>query len=120
MKHILIVDDNASCLVLARNILQDEFHVNVVTSGEQAIKFLTRNQPDLVILDLNMLGMSGEETLQRMREIPGFTGKVMLLSAQTAEAAKLLCSRLHADSFLVKPYQAKDLKSLVIQLLEDK
>ncbi len=116
MKRILIVDDNQSCLVLARNILREQYHVNAVTSGEQAITFVTRNRPDLIILDLNMPGISGEETLRRIRELVEGC-KVILLSGQDEEKTRTMCVSLKADSYLIKPYMPERLTLAVSQLL---
>ena len=71
MANILVVDDNADLnFVLARLLRRLGHTVDVADSGEAALGFLSTALPSLVILDLMMPGMDGNEVLRRMRAEP--------------------------------------------------
>ena len=61
---ILVVDDDAENLRMANHILSEEkMRVSCLKSGEDAIHFLQENRPDLILLDIDMQGMDGFETM---------------------------------------------------------
>lgn len=65
---ILVVDDDTSNLKMANHILSRvQMRVSCLKSGEDAIKFLQDNRPDLILLDVHMPGMDGFETLASIR-----------------------------------------------------
>lgn len=66
-KHILIVDDSAVTLRSVKSLLDKKYRVSVATSGEMAIKSMQRNLPDMVLLDYEMPGCDGKETLEMIR-----------------------------------------------------
>lgn len=66
-EKILVVDDDPAFCKMIRSNLMDIFQVSVVTSGKQAITFLSQNQVDLVLLDYNMPEMPGPEVLKALR-----------------------------------------------------
>jgi serine phosphatase RsbU (regulator of sigma subunit) len=68
MKHILLVDDSVVNLKLAKAALEQEYKVTMVTSGEEALKFLEKKQPDLILLDIEMPGLSGFDVVEKMKE----------------------------------------------------
>ena len=107
---ILIVDDDAmirkTCrLMLARkgcNVLE-------AGSGETACDVFASQHVDLVILDLNMPGMSGEETLTALRELDK-TVKVVIASGNETEVSTPTGER--PDGYLKKPFGMKDLYTI--------
>ena len=58
-EHILVVDDDALTLKVAEDLLGGQYRVSCVKSGEQALDFLEKEMPDLLLLDLHMKGMDG-------------------------------------------------------------
>lgn len=69
-KRILLVDDEEGIQLLYREEFEDEgYDVVSAYNGDEAIEAFTQEPPDLVILDINMPGMSGIEVLRRMKEI---------------------------------------------------
>jgi len=67
MKHILVVDDEEHICQLYKSELEDEgFRVTIANSGKQALEEVERNPPDLIVLDIQMPGMDGIETLETL------------------------------------------------------
>lgn len=69
MKHILVVDDNKTNLLATKTALADQYKVTAVPMGAQALKFLTGNSCDLILLDIDMPEMDGFEVLEKMKEM---------------------------------------------------
>lgn len=66
-KNILVVDDGAITLRSVKALLDSKYSVSVATSGEMALKRMENNLPDLVLLDYEMPGWNGKETLEKIR-----------------------------------------------------
>ncbi len=119
MKHILIVDDNKTNLIAAKNALTDDYKVTAVTSGEQALKFLDKNIPDLILLDINMPEMDGFEVLKRIKDIPECNHlPVIFLTADTDSATETKCLELGAQDFIAKPFVPAVMRSRIARILE--
>ena len=103
--HILVIDDNVTNLKFAEVALKPEYKVTSLISGEQALKFLTRNIPDLILLDINMPGMDGFETIKaiksdkRTMDIP-----VIFLTALSESESEITGLKLGAADFISKPF----------------
>lgn len=67
-RKILIVDDDPMVLKVIRSYLKDSYKVYCIRSGEEALKFLSMQIPDVVLLDYMMPGMDGPEVFRRMQE----------------------------------------------------
>ena len=67
MQHILLVDDNLTSLKQAAALLKDTYKVSMVKSGSQALEFLEKFTPNLILLDIEMPQMDGFETIQRIK-----------------------------------------------------
>ena len=68
-KTILVVDDDKANLLRAKMLLQGEYHVVLVISGKQALQFLEKRIPDLILLDIEMPDMNGYEVLDEIQKI---------------------------------------------------
>lgn len=66
-KHILVVDDSGTMLTTIQEWLGDKYRVSVVNSAMNAISFLTKSIPDLILLDYEMPGCSGPQLLEMLR-----------------------------------------------------
>lgn len=103
---ILVVDDDTSNLKMANRILSGEkMRVSCMKSGEDAIKFLQENRPDLILLDIHMPGMDGFETIAAIREnketadIP-----VIFLTADDDSDTETRGLKAGAMDFIKKPF----------------
>lgn len=102
---VLIVDDNPINLELAGDLLEMEsFVVSMVDSGAQALVEAQQQQPDLILMDLRMPGMSGLEALQQLRACASTASipvVVLTASAMAGERERLLAEGF--DGFMQKP-----------------
>lgn len=103
---ILVIDDDASNLKIASRILSmEKMRVSCMKSGEDAIKFLQDNRPDLILLDVHMPGMDGFETLAAVRnnkataDIP-----VIFLTADDDSDTETKGLQAGAMDFIKKPF----------------
>jgi DNA-binding response OmpR family regulator len=110
---ILVVDDDQPILLLMRSLLK-EFGFEAVTAenGAQALEAARSRRPSLVLVDKNMPGMTGAETIQSFREEPGFDGlPILILSGEPVSRSEL--ADLRADGAILKPF---DVTALVEQI----
>jgi two-component system sensor histidine kinase RpfC len=107
--RVLIADDNPTNREVLSRILERGGH-NVVSAidGDQALDAVEQGQFDIVLLDRNMPGLSGLETLQAIRLMTRGRERipVVMLSADVTPEAKSECLQAGADSFLPKPIEA--------------
>ena len=68
MRRIMVVDDNALVLRKVKKMLENDYEVSIVNSGEKALKLLEKNNPELVLLDYDMPGMNGKQMYEKMKE----------------------------------------------------
>ena len=107
---ILVVDDDAPILLLMRNLLR-EFGFDPVAagSGAQALEEARKRTPDLILLDRNMPGMTGDETLRELRAFDTLSDvPILILSGEPIEPDEI--ERLGATGAVLKPF---DVPSLV-------
>ncbi len=113
MKHILIVDDIAVNLKTVKLILDEYYKVTAVTSGKQAIDFLKRNTsdfPDLILMDIQMPGMDGLETMKKIKEQFGEnTLPVIYLTAISEKKMVVECFKAGLSDYIVKPFNPEQL-----------
>ena len=102
-EHILIVDDEPAIQATLRAVLEDEgYRVSTAGSGEEAVRVVTDEAPDLVFLDIWMPGMDGLETLAELRRARPESPVVMISGHGTIETA-VKATRLGAYDFIEKP-----------------
>lgn len=119
MKHILVVDDNKANLTIAKNVLEESYTVTPVLSGEQALKFLEKKRPDLILLDIMMPGMDGVETMLNIRRHAEWSDiPVIFLTGSSSAKKETECIELGADEFIAKPFVTAVLKKRIANILE--
>jgi DNA-binding response OmpR family regulator len=117
VKRILVIEDNRDLAYGLRNNLEIDGHVvEVVPTGEQALDRVRRQVPDLVVLDLMLPNLDGYQVLRRFRT-DGHDFPVLILTARTEEADKVLGFRLGADDYVTKPFGVLELLARVSALL---
>src|SRR5947209_8429506 len=116
--RILVVDDDpAMAKFLVNHLLRKNFDVSSAATGEEAIRMFRVYDPALVLLDVNTAGMSGIETLERLKQIKSDVSVIMLSSQQDADFI-FKASKLGADDYIPKPFEPKDLDQRMARVLE--
>ena len=115
MQTILIIDDDAAIGNLEQEVLERAgYAVLRAYSGTEALLLLKSSRPDLILLDLMLPGLSGEEVLPRIQGIP-----VIVVSAKTAVQDKVDLLLSGAADYLTKPFDTKELSARVAVRLRE-
>ena len=109
---ILVVDDEMGPREALRMILRDEYKVTVAGGGEQALKYVSQEDFDLVILDIRMPGMNGIDLLEKIKEDAPDTEVAMITAYASVETATKAL-RQDALDYLVKPFDSSSVKEIV-------
>lgn len=105
MKHILIIDDDIYIgNVMEEALIKEGYQVLRAYSGTEAIYVLSASTPDLILLDLMLPGLSGEEVLSQIRGIP-----VIVVSAKIDVDDKVALLLGGATDYITKPFEMKEL-----------
>lgn len=113
MKTILIVDDDV-CIgdMLQEVLVKEGYRTARAYSGTEALLYLSGNRPDLILLDLMLPGLSGEELLPLIDGIP-----VIVVSARSETADKVDLLLSGADDYITKPFDTDELLArIAVQL----
>lgn len=109
MKTIAVVeDDNYIGNLLTESLEAEHYHVIRAWSGTEALMLFERQRPDLILLDLMLPGLSGEELLPHIRNIP-----VIVVSAKTTTDDKVKLLLEGAADYLTKPFEIRELLARV-------
>ena len=118
-KRVLIVDDNILNIKVAKKALMG-MGLNIVTctSGQEAIsKIIAKEEYDVILMDIMMPELSGEETLKKMQEITKFTTPVIAVTADAvAGAAEKYLNEGFID-YIAKPFNKNELQEKIIKVL---
>ena len=116
MKKILVVDDEQTLVAtLKYNLERENFQVYTASDGEQALEITRASNPDMIILDLMLPGVSGLEVCRILRketDVP-----VLMLTAKDSEVDKVVGLELGADDYVTKPFGMQELMARVRALL---
>lgn len=119
MKKILMIDDDKVSLSTAKAVLGEDYKIIAVLDGMQGVKFLEKNTCDLILLDINMPGINGFDTLNEIRKnkecenIP-----VIFLTSDTDADTETKCFEYGAMDFIAKPFVPSVIRSRVNRTLE--
>jgi two-component system alkaline phosphatase synthesis response regulator PhoP len=117
MANLLLVEDNADLAYGLRNNLEIDGHVvETVETGEAALERVKHRAPDLIVLDLMLPNLDGYQVLRRIRA-DGHEMPVLILTARTQEADKVLGFRLGADDYVTKPFGVLEVLARITALL---
>ncbi|GAB07160.1 response regulator [Gordonia amarae] len=108
MTHVLIVEDEEALAdPLAFLLRKEGFEASVINDGAQALAAFDRINPDIVLLDVMLPGMSGTEICRALRAKSGVP--VIMVTARDSEIDKVVGLELGADDYVTKPYSAREL-----------
>jgi DNA-binding response OmpR family regulator len=118
--RILVVEDEQDIAALIKHTLErsgDAF-VEMVHRGDEALRAITEQPPDLVILDLNLPVLSGSEVCRILRQRPETARiPIIMLTARTSETDRVAGLDLGADDYVTKPFSLRELGARVRAVL---
>jgi two-component system phosphate regulon response regulator PhoB len=109
--RILVVDDEPDLLELVRfNLSQAGFQVDTAASGREALEQLKLSVPDLVVLDLMLPDVSGNDICRQIRSDPALSElPIVMLTAKSEEVDRVVGFELGADDYVPKPFSPREL-----------
>ncbi len=118
--RVLIADDDLEILGLTRSLLRRRgFEVLEASDGDEAMRQLLENHPDLVVLDVMMPGQSGWEVCRSIRETDSLKDTGVIMLTGVGERLNEMTSPLYgADAFLDKPFDFAALDQLITEVLD--
>lgn len=115
--NILLVEDNQSDIRIITQSLAGQFNIDVVNDGNEAIEYLKKKVPHLIILDLNLIQMNGKEVIKRiksnnrLRTIP----VIVYTTSRNKDDIKELYE-LGANAYITKPFNLSQAKKVLSSL----
>lgn len=117
--RILAVDDNIINLATIEQELKNKYEVITVNSGARAIRYLNKEKPDLILLDVQMALMDGIETLREIRTMEnGATIPVIMLTSQKNRETVIEGTKLGILDYVLKPFDSQDLHARIDRALK--
>ena len=114
---LLIVEDNETLSAsLTKGLREDGFSVDAVDTGVAALRRLERQDIDVVVLDLGLPDIDGNEVLHQLRT-SGSNAPVLVLTARDAVASRVEALEKGADDYLIKPFEYAELLARIRALL---
>ena len=118
--QVLVVDDEEDIAGLIKHSLEKggDIEVEIVTTGDGALKAVTERTPDLIVLDLNLPVLSGLEVCRILRARAN-TARVpiIMLTARTSESDRVTGLDVGADDYMTKPFSLRELAARVRAVL---
>lgn len=109
-KRILAVDDAAIVLSRITEVLGKDYEVVTVNSGMRALRYLEREKPDLILLDIRMVPKDGIETLREIRAMKSSADiPVIMLTGMEDKNFVIESAQLGICDYVLKPFVDKDL-----------
>ena len=117
---IVIADDDKNLRKVLVNELSDEgFEVSETDQGGKAVELLERNECDVLLLDMNMPGLSGLDVLKKLKELENPT-EVIILTAYATVSTAVEAMKMGAYDYITKPFQIEELKTIIEKAYEKK
>lgn len=119
-ERILVAEDEADIAGLIKHALERDgvAAVSIVRTGDAALRSVAERAPDLLILDLNLPGVSGTEVCRILRATPTTRAlPIIMLTARTSESDRIAGLDLGADDYVTKPFSIRELAARVRAVL---
>ena len=118
-QKILVVEDEPDIRKLVQyHLAQERYKVLEAGDGENALKLIQREKPNLVVLDLMLPGLSGQELCKILKSKPDTAAlPILMLTAKAGEADKVLGLETGADDYLTKPFSPREMVARVKAIL---
>lgn len=114
--NILIVEDEKKILDLLRDYLEKAgYRTATLDRGDQAVSYVRRNRPDLILLDVMLPGMDGMEVCREIRKFSQVA--IIMITARVEEVDRLVGLELGADDYICKPFSPREVVARVKAVL---
>jgi len=120
IKKILVVDDNKMNLAVAKEALSNDYSVLCTTSADKMFSLLEKFIPDLILLDIEMPGMTGIEALKQIRayDDPNIKNiRVVFLTSHGSDGNVINAHKYKAQGFILKPFDPANLRKKITDLI---
>lgn len=118
---ILVVEDNIELLMLMKQLLQQHYHVLTASNGVEALDVIHAHDLDLIVSDVMMPEMDGNELVTRLKADPDYSHlPIILLTAKTQEEDRKEALLLGADDYVTKPFRLGDLQLRIDNIIENR
>lgn len=116
-KKILIVDDNKLNIKVARKAMSDlNYEIDEVYSGDECLEKIKEKQYDVILMDIMMPGMSGDETLVKLKDDPNFNTPVIAVTADVEAGSETKYLNQGFTSYIGKPFTRNQIKEKLDKL----
>jgi len=117
--QILIIEDEADISKTIRYFLEEEgYDVSIAGSGEEGLEKARQHNPDLVILDLKLPEMPGEEVCKEIKRDKKISGTpIIMLTAKDSDVDRVVGRVIGADCYMTKPFELDELGGKIKDLL---
>jgi DNA-binding response OmpR family regulator len=117
MKKILVIEDDAALASgLKDSLKQEHYDVDTCYDGEEGLKKARKKNIDLIVLDLMLPSMNGEDICRNLRK-EGVNTPIIMLTSKKEEASKVLGLELGADDYVTKPFSLLELHARIKAIL---
>src|ERR1043166_8392521 len=118
MSKLLLIDDEVDVQYSFQRIFDSpEIELATASSGEEGLKLIPKFKPDLVIMDVRMGGITGLETLRRIRQMDSRLLVILMTAYGTAQTA-IEAMKLGAYDYLLKPFDVPRLREIIANALK--
>ena len=117
MPHILVIDDEPDIIKIIRTVLEEKgYQVVGLVSSAEIFQIIQQTAPDLILLDLWMPIVSGEEVITQLKSQPQ-TAQIPIMVLSASKDTETIARRMGADDYLCKPFEIEELELKVANLL---
>jgi DNA-binding response OmpR family regulator/nitrogen-specific signal transduction histidine kinase len=119
--HVLIVEDNEELLMLMQTMMSSKYHITTATNGRDAIDVVRTEEPDIIVADVMMPVMDGNELTRELKSSDQWNHlPIILITARTDEEDRKESMMLGADDYINKPFRLGDLQLRINNLVENR
>lgn len=119
MKTVLLTDDNEDIVELIKLILEDSgYRLITASDGNEAVKTCLEQNPDLVLMDLNMPNMNGFDATKTLRD-KGYSNPIVVVTATESEENRQKAEQAGCNDYILKTMEMQEVKETLDRYLLD-
>ena len=119
MKTVLYVEDSEEMIEIVKIVLKDSgYRILSQTDGQATLNFCANENPDLVLMDLNMPDMNGFEVTRKLRE-QGFTNPIVVLTASESDEDREKALAAGCNDYILKDMEMRGLETVIDSFIAD-